>query len=110
MKKTDILFVSHFYPYKNLELLVHAFQEFSVCSDNDTTSLFICGRPAFKGYFEKVKELVNKNRLKAKVHFTGSINHDDLRVAYSKCKLFVFPSLCESSGYTLTEAGWVPLC
>jgi glycosyltransferase involved in cell wall biosynthesis len=31
-------------------------------------------------------------------------NKNELKFAYSKCKLFVFPSLCESSGYTLIEA------
>jgi glycosyltransferase involved in cell wall biosynthesis len=42
--------------------------------------------------------------LEKRIIFTGMVNKNELRYAYSRCKLFVFPSLCESSGYTLIEA------
>ena len=36
--------------------------------------------------------------------FTGLSSKNELKYAYSICKLFTFPSLCESSGYSLIEA------
>lgn len=55
-------------------------------------------------YFKKLKNLIDLNNLSNDVIFTGPVTKNELRFAYSNCKLFIFPSLCESSGYTLIEA------
>ena len=55
-------------------------------------------------YYESLKKLININNLTDEIIFTGPCTKEDLKYAYSICKLFVFPSLCESSGYSLIEA------
>lgn len=99
----DLLCVSHLYPYKNIERLLTAFKEYKVRSD-DNAKLYLAGKAAFPAYYESLKELVIELDLDGDVIFCGMVSRDMLRFAYSTCRLFVFPSLCESSGYTLIEA------
>jgi glycosyltransferase involved in cell wall biosynthesis len=98
----DLLCVSHLYPYKNIERLIHAFSSLAI--DNNYIKLYIVGKKMHTQYFLKLEELVNKLNISDRIIFTGMISKNDLKFAYSKCKLFIFPSLCESSGYTLIEA------
>lgn len=99
----DLLCVSHLYPYKNIERLLTAFNEYKLRS-HDTAKLYIAGKAAFPGYYASIKALVVELDLGGDVFFCGMVSRDMLRFAYSSCRLFVFPSLCESSGYTLIEA------
>jgi glycosyltransferase involved in cell wall biosynthesis len=102
ISKNDLLCVSHLYPYKNIERLILAFC--SKRSDRDDQKLYIAGKKAFPDYFASLEKLVCDHDLEKRIIFTGMVNKNELRYAYSRCKLFVFPSLCESSGYTLIEA------
>ena len=99
----DLLCVSHLYPYKNIELLIRVFSVFKK-NNNSKLKLFIAGQQDFFQYFSSLQDLVKKHKLESEVIFTGMVSKKELRYAYSKCKLFIFPSLCESSGYTLIEA------
>tara|TARA_B100001059_G_C17820641_1_gene578058 strand:- start:1132 stop:2298 length:1167 start_codon:yes stop_codon:yes gene_type:complete len=103
ISETDLLCVSHLYPYKNIELLILVFSEYKKKYSNNQ-KLFIVGKKMSKQYFLSLNKLVVDKNLKKYVFFTGLCSKEQLRFAYTKCKLFIFTSLCESSGYTLIEA------
>ena len=99
----DLLCVSHLYPYKNLERLIEAVFLYKN-KYNSKFKLYIAGKKADLNYVKRLEKRVAECGLKDDVIFTGLITKAELKFAYSKCKLFIFPSLCESSGYTLIEA------
>ena len=99
----DLLCVSHLYPYKNLERLIEAVFLYKN-KYNSELKLYVAGKKADLNYVKRLEKQVAECGLKDDVIFTGVITKAELKFAYSKCKLFVFPSLCESSGYTLIEA------
>lgn len=103
ISKNDLLYVSHIFPYKNVTRLINAFIKFK-CNEKTNTKLYIVGKIMNFEYYESLKEIIEENQLKNEIIFTGSCSKEDLKFAYSICKLFVFPSLCESSGYSLIEA------
>ncbi len=99
----DLLYVSHLFPYKNIIRLINSFENYKKVNKN-SSKLFIVGKIMDRQYYNLVKKkIVNKN-IENQIIFTGIANKNELKFAYSKCKLFIFPSLCESSGYTLIEA------
>ncbi len=104
MRSTDFLCVSHLYPYKNLETLITAFSSYLTATKKDHVRLFICGMPVFEEYYQKLLGHVESSGCCDNIIFVGNVSQADLRYAYSTCRFMVFPSLCESSGYTLIEA------
>ena len=99
----DLLYVSHMYPYKNVERLIEALYILKK-SDRFENKLYIVGKIGDEQYVKNLEKLIDERHLKNDIIFTGLATKVELRFAYSNCKLFVFPSLCESSGYTLIEA------
>lgn len=99
----DILCVSHLFPYKNIESLIIAFGSYNN-GESYNSKLFIVGKKMSKNYYLKLEKIVSNLGLNEKIFFTGMANKEELKYAYSICKLFVFPSFCESSAYTLIEA------
>lgn len=99
----DLLCVSHLHPYKNIERLLVAIRLYKRSHKSDL-KLYIAGKKADTRYVKRIEKLVVDYGLQNDVFFTGVVTKSELKFAYSKCKLFVFPSLCESSGYTLIEA------
>lgn len=104
INSNDLLCVSHFYPYKNMERMILAFFKFLENNKDTETRLFICGLPIFSAYYHTILKLVKRSHYSQNVIIVGGVNQADLRYAYSKCRLMIFPSLCESSGYALIEA------
>ncbi len=104
IQPNDLLCVSHFYPYKNLETLIYGYNAFMEKNANKNVKLVICGLPTFDNYYQKIVLLAKQSKYKENIIFTGGVNRADLRYAYSRCKFMIFPSLAESSGYTLIEA------
>ena len=103
LSNDDLLCVSHLYSYKNIELLISAFALYKR-KNKTSTKIFIAGKIPDLNYFKNLEKLIKQQSLQNDIIFTGIIKKEELRYAYSNCKLFVFPSLCESSGYTLIEA------
>ena len=103
LSNNDLLCVSHLYSYKNIELLISAFALYKR-KNKGGTKIFIAGKIPDLNYFKNLEKLIMLYKVENDVIFTGIIKKEELRYAYSNCKLFVFPSLCESSGYTLIEA------
>lgn len=103
ISNNDILSVSHLFPYKNIESLINAFGAYND-EKKSNSKLFIVGKKMSNNYYLKLTKIISNLGLSEKVLFTGMANKKELRYAYSVCKLFVFPSFCESSAYTLIEA------
>ena len=99
----DLLYVSHIFPYKNILRLINSFEKYKI-NNKSNSRLFIVGKIMNHSYYKILNETIIKKNLEKNIIFTGLASKNDLRFAYSTCKLFVFPSLCESSGYTLIEA------
>src|SRR2546425_9106991 len=53
---------------------------------------------------DAIREAVRRTRLEAAVVFPGHVPLEDLRVLYSACALFAFPSLYEGFGMPVLEA------
>lgn len=93
-KENYILYVGSFNPRKNLFRVIKAFQKIS---DKIPHKLLIAG-----GKFKIFKRIKIENT--KRVEFLGHVERDYLKMLYSKCSLFVFPSLYESFGFPVLEA------
>jgi len=101
-QKEFLLTVSHLYPYKNIELLIHSFNQLSLKERG--LYLLLAGSIVDKPYYERLNELLKKYDISDHVVFLGRLKRSDLRELYSSCKAFVFTSPFENFAYTLVEA------
>jgi glycosyltransferase involved in cell wall biosynthesis len=99
----DYLYVSHLYPYKNILRLINAFSKYKR-NEVNKSKLYIVGKIMDEDYYSLLQKTLSLQNIKKDIIFTGPATKFELRYIYSKCKIFIFPSLCESSGYTLIEA------
>ena len=98
-----ILYVSNIYQYKNFWELIKAF---SLIKDevNPDLKLALVGRSFDNRYTESLKALVSSEKMEDRVIFFGHVPYEEVPFLYVLCKLFVYPSTCESFGMTLVEA------
>ncbi|MDP6388065.1 MAG: glycosyltransferase family 1 protein [Candidatus Pacebacteria bacterium] len=87
---------------KNTLNIVKAFKEFK--KNNLPHKLVIAGKTGNK-YSEKVFEYIGKNNLKDDIIFFGHANDAELSSLYRNAEALVFPSLIESFGFPVLEAG-----
>ncbi len=97
-----ILFVSNIFPYKNLDVVIDAFEELLIKFPN--IQLDIIGE--FYRYSDKIKYLKRSSDLmcNSKICFLGSIPHENISDYYFKSNLFIFSSSCENMPNILIEA------
>lgn len=93
-------YVGRILPLKNLETLITAFSYFQ--KELPASKLFIVGDINDKGYFIKLKNLVQNFNLSDKVVFRKSI--DEIDKFYNSLDLFVLPSIYEGTPNVLLEA------
>lgn len=67
--------------------------------------LHIVGRVRKKMYYDSLIKYIKENDLSENIIFKHEINNESLRKEFSECSIFVFPSLEESFGIVLAEAG-----
>ena len=114
VRKKFILYLGGFARHKNIERLVRAFYEFSL-SSGDEWQLVLAGKLPDEKIENaddltkhepvwKIRTLVAKLGLDAKVIFTGFVPDEDLPTLYSAAGIFVFPSLYEGFGFPPLEA------
>jgi glycosyltransferase involved in cell wall biosynthesis len=90
------LFVGRIENSKNIQVLIDAF---SFLDSNIT--LVVVGAGRLK---DQLIKRTNKLNIQDKVLFTGKINDELLKSAYSSCEVFVLPSLVELEGMVVLEA------
>ena len=87
-------------PRKNIARLVEAFGRTQRL--RETMNLVVVG--GMDRGAEPILEAVRRARLEEAVIFPGHVPLEDLRVLYSACSLFAFPSLYEGFGMPVLEA------
>ena len=98
-----MLCVSHFYTYKNFELLVKAF----AALPRDVKArhpLLIVGPPIQFKYFQMIQSMVNELSPQREMQLIAGLPRDQLSALYARCAVFVFPSLVENCPNVLLEA------
>lgn len=98
-----ILYVSHIQRYKNFLELIKAFVLLRGKID-DNIQLVFAGRCFDEEYYKEMEAFIKENRYENQIIFLGNVPYEELPFLYSACKIFVYPSTCESFGMTLVEA------
>lgn len=98
-----LLYVSHFFRYKNHATLIRAFAALP-CAVRASHQLVLVGGPYDKAYFDDMVRLGEKLGLRSGIVFVAGEQGDRLRQLYQRAKLFIFPSLVENSPNSLLEA------
>jgi len=101
--KKYILYVSHFYNYKNHSVLIKAFS--LLPKDlKDCYELVLVGNFIDKDYFKNILNMTKELDLKNNIKFKDNINHQEIKTYYKNATLFIFPSLIENCPNILLEA------
>jgi glycosyltransferase involved in cell wall biosynthesis len=98
-----ILYVSHFYRYKNFEQLIMAYSKLP----NYVVSKFrlkLVGNFSDKKYVQSLQRMSKKMNISNKIDFIAGVKSKDLNSIYKKASLFVFPSRIENCPNILLEA------
>jgi glycosyltransferase involved in cell wall biosynthesis len=98
-----LLYVSHFYRYKNFERLIRAYAGLSH-ELRDQFALVLIGEPHDKEYYREVEALIDLLGMRGRVVIVPGLPSRDLVGFYRTASLFVFPSLVENSPNILLEA------
>ena len=95
-----ILYVGRFDPYKNLVILIDAFNQ--LIKFYPDVTLILAGKldMRYPETIDRVKQL----KLKQKVLFTGNVDDEELASLYAVSSVFIFPSLYEGFGFPSLEA------
>jgi len=100
-----IMFVSAFDARKNFEGLVRAYALLSPERRSSTQLVLVC-KLGDRQREELGRLIASLGLADDEVVLTGFIPDEDLRVLYSACGLFVFPSFHEGFGLPILEAMW----
>lgn len=99
-ERNSILFVGRLdIKQKGVDSLIHALHY--VQKEIPDVKLHVCGNGYSQDY---LKKLVRVYGLEKNIIFHGHLDDEELTNMYSKCGIFVFPSLYESFGIVVTEA------
>jgi len=102
-KKKYILYVSHFYSYKNFEQLILAYSSLPEATRLNY-KLKLVGDFSDKKYLQKLRQLSKKFELESSIDFISGVKEKSLNKLYKKASLFVFPSRIENCPNILLEA------
>ena len=96
-----ILFVSAFYPYKNLDRLIQAFARLK---PEYPHKLVLIGSETDFVTYESIRELARKHGLENDIAILGHVPDSELPTYYQNASLMVMPSLEETFGLSVLEA------
>lgn len=97
-----LLNVGDLQPRKNQAGLIHAFEEFIRNNPSLPHRLVVVGQNKWEA--DTVREAASKSAVSDRIHFTGYVDEEKLRLLYNACELFVFPSFYEGFGIPILEA------
>lgn len=98
-----ILYVSHFYKYKNFEQLILAYSSLPK-STQDIYGLKLVGNFSDKKYVEKLIQMSNNLGLSNRIDFIPGLKEKELNLVYKQASLFVLSSVIENCPSVLLEA------
>ncbi|HLG39597.1 MAG TPA: glycosyltransferase family 1 protein, partial [Chitinophagaceae bacterium] len=95
---TYLLFVGRLNARKNIENLIESFRFIN----DKNICLVIAGEKNRKS--SRTDLLLNEEKIRSKVYFTGCVADDELCIIYAMAKIFCFPSFAEGMGLPPLEA------
>jgi glycosyltransferase involved in cell wall biosynthesis len=98
-----LLYVSHFYRYKNFERLVEAYRGLPAELAR-RHPLVLVGRPYDRRYHDEIAVRCRTLPESHRATIVPGLEPAELRALYAACSLFVYPSLVENSPNILLEA------
>ena len=98
-----ITYISHFYNYKNHQILLKAFSIIPNHLRKDF-KLILGGKFHDKSYVKKLLKLTEFLNISSNCKFINGLNKSELKDIYNKTDLFIFPSLIENCPNVLLEA------
>ena len=98
-----LLYVSHFYRYKNFERLVLAYGRLPEALRR-RHRLVLVGRPMDRSYSRRIQALIAEHELRSQVTVVPGVPHERMAALQAGAALFVFPSLVENCPNALLEA------
>lgn len=104
-KGNFILSVATFGEHKNLKRLIEAMPK--IVQEHPSITLKLVGEartPDAISVKNDLMKILEKNNISDNVVFLGFVSDQELADLYSKCRLYVFPSLYEGFGLPLVEA------
>jgi glycosyltransferase involved in cell wall biosynthesis len=96
-----ILYVGNFKPHKNLPRLLRAFSMLPMELQGRHQMVLAGGDRIYRPTIEALAQNLGVAK---RVHFPGQIDDSDLPALYSRCTLFILPSLVEGFGLPALEA------
>ncbi|HUQ95676.1 MAG TPA: glycosyltransferase family 1 protein [Bryobacteraceae bacterium] len=97
-----LLNVGDLQPRKNQRGLIQAFEELIRHNPHLPHRLVLVGQSKWEAPL--VKLAAGRSPLASRIHFTGYVDDDQLRLLYNACEVFVFPSFYEGFGIPILEA------
>ncbi|MCQ2736906.1 MAG: glycosyltransferase, partial [bacterium] len=102
LDKDFILYAGGIEGRKNVKKLVEAYSLLSEEIKENNSLFIICGKHEKEQ--KELEQFASSCGISGHAVFGGYVSNEDLRMAYSLCRLFVFPSLSEGFGLTPLEA------
>lgn len=93
-KYARFLFVGRLVYYKGVNVLIEAFAGI----ENAELTIIGCGDME-----EDLKAYINEHGMSDRVHFLGKVEEDSLYREFSKCDVFVLPSIAKSEAFGLVQ-------
>lgn len=97
-----LLNVGDLQPRKNQVGLIRAFEEAMRAHPKLTHRLVLVGQNKWDA--PAVRQAAERSPLANRIHFTGYVDDDQLRLLYNACDAFLFPSFYEGFGIPILEA------
>jgi glycosyltransferase involved in cell wall biosynthesis len=103
--RIKLLYPTHPATYKGFEILFEALAKFK--TSNPTKNFIFYTTTDISEWplgIEKFNAQIKKLYIEENVIFTGRIPQDQIHLFYKNCDLMIYPSLCESFGFSMLEA------
>jgi glycosyltransferase involved in cell wall biosynthesis len=99
-----VLFVSNFYKYKRVSLLIDAFSSLTDNDKNKEYKLVLVGSPPDDAVKQNIISQISELNLLNNVIFLENISRNNLAILYQEASVFVSPSVMETFGQIYVEA------